>query len=88
MLIWPAKIFGRFAFRPKLQPLEKKVAKNDGFCSTPYDSADNSRKIMKKIFLCFFNLNRFNQPLLPHMNRPIMAGNYENNFFYNLCDLY
>ena len=35
--------------------LKKKVAKNDGFCSTPYDSADNSRKIMKKVF-CVFSI--------------------------------
>ena len=53
LLIWPAKIFGRFAFRPKLQALEKKVAKNDEFCSTHMNRPEMAESSHKKNFAAF-----------------------------------
>ena len=101
-------------FRPILHSgqnykrLKKKVAKNKGFYSTPYESARNGRNFTWKILAYFSDLNYSNQLLfyqknwkqrkkwffvlfwgnfhwimkffiLPHMNRPIMAGISQKN---------
>ena len=52
-LICGHKIFGRFFRRPKLQALEKKVAKKRTFRFTPLILADNGRNILKNILIVF-----------------------------------
>ena len=53
LLIWPTHNFDQLHFRPKLQTLEKNVAENGNFRSTPSLLPEMAENFRKKIWWMF-----------------------------------